>query len=209
MNTDDLFKNPWTWVPLGIAIAAVVYAVFAGLALVLPALAVAWDIASTGAAAGVTIAPAVGAAAGYGVAVIGAALAIRVTVQVTEAAKKKPFSWLLPLLSALAGFLVLLCKEYWSGNKLIWFIMAGISAGLAVAGGVLFGLKSWYLKGIAILLYLAIPGTVVLAMATASQSSLLEAIRAIPAQLWLVLGALCAVLVALVLLAVLAERKEL
>lgn len=209
MNLDGWSKNPWAMIPLGIAAAIVVYAFLAGMALLAPALGTGWAIAWNGTAAGVSIAPAVGAAAGYGVAVIGAAVAIRVTLQVTEAARKKPYSWLLPLLSAFAGFLVLLCKEYWPGNKLIWFIMSGISAALAVAGGVLFGLKSCYLKAIAILLYLAIPGTVVIAMATASHSPLLDAILAIPAQLWLVLGALCAVLVAMILLAMLAERKEL
>lgn len=209
MNTNDLFKNPWAWIPLGIAAAIVIYALCAGLALLAPAVGTGWAIAWSGTAAGVSIAPAVGAAAGYGVAVIAAVLAIRVTVQITAAASKKPYAWLLPLLSAFAAFLVLLCKEYWTGNKLIWFILSANSAGLAVAGGLLYGLKSRVLKAIAILLYLAIPATVVIAMVTSSHSTLLEAILAIPPQIWLVLGTLSAVLVAMILLAMLAERKQL
>ncbi len=203
-------KNPIWILAIGIGAAAVILAVLVGFSYLLPAAGIAISLAFTGSAAGFVMAPEIATYATYAVIVTGGALAIQLTVRITTEVQKKPYSWTLPLLGVVNGFLVLNCKEYWEGNKMIWFLMSAVAAALVVVAGALYTRKSRLLKTLAIVLYLLIPLITLSAIIISSPSSqLIEAVTTIPAKAWLLLAIMGTLAIFLGFLAWAAEKEGL
>lgn len=207
---EDAMKNPMWLLAAGIGVALIILAILFGLSYLLPAVGVAVSLAFTGAAAGFVMAPEVANFATYAIVVAGGAVAIQLTVRVVREAQKKPYSWTLPLLALVNGFLVLNCKEYWQGNKMVWSLMSVVLAALVVVAGALYARKSKLLKICALVIYFLVPLITLSAILISSPSSgVIDAFTTIPAKAWVLLGIMGILAVFLAFLARAAEKEGL
>jgi hypothetical protein len=209
IGLDKLIGNPLWLLAAGGAIGLALSGLFWGLAELVPALGIAVHLASTGTAAGFAIAPSLGTAASVGLAAGGAALTILVSVRITKEIRKEPYKWGLPVFGVVTGFLVLLCEEYWKGNKFTWYILSAASAMLVVVGAAFYARHSVLLKGIGILLHVLVPVLVLLGILYGSPAPLLDAVLAISPKEWTSIGVLLLFVIALAVLAWVAERQQL
>lgn len=195
--TDDPLKLAALVLAGGGAIGLILWGGGLALAEVAPALGVMWSLGATGTAAGFTIAPTVGSAIAYtGIAVAGATT-VHLTVQVVRQAKKEPLVWGTPVLGVASGFLTQLCEQVWQGPKLQWIVFSACVGLLVVVGAVFYSQPSRVAKVIGALCTLIAPLSVLAATAQYKPELLRSLLSLEALSLWLPLGLLLLVAIAL------------
>ena len=182
---DDHIKNPIWLLAAGGAIGLAVFGLLAGLAQLAPALGTMWSIATTGAAAGFSVAPAWGAVAAYGTAATGAARSIHLVVKITREAKKEPLIWGTPILGVLSGFLVQICEQFWSGSKIVWLGFSLVAGLLVIIGGVFYAQKQKVFKIIGAATSVIAPAVVLASIAHSQTEPLFKFLLTGSLDLWL------------------------
>ena len=205
---NDYLKNPLWILAVGAAVGLALWGLLAGLAQVIPSLGVMASLATTGTAAGFTIAPALGTVAAYGAAATGAALSVQLVVRITREAKKEPLIWGAPILGVLSGFLVQMCEQFWIGPKFLWLVFSVIAALLVVIGGVLYSQKGFLAKLAGALTSVVAPAATLGAAAYSQPQSLGNFLSAGDIRLWLPLVLLCTAALILGVLAHVAAKTD-
>lgn len=189
--------HPAQILAISLGACAVIATFAAALTYVLPALGTAASLAFTGAAAGFTLAPALGTAMAYGTAALGGAAAIHLTVHLVTRAQTQPLAWGAPILALVSGYLVQSCEKYWTGPELGWPLFALAVGALVLVGGVLYAGGSWLHRITGCLLSL-IPPVVVLVLARDRNGvSLVSNLGALPLDIIVPVGVMLVVALAL------------
>lgn len=199
---NDYFKNPIWLLAAGGAIGLILWSLFAGLAQLAPALGIMISLATTGTAAGFSLAPTIGTVASYGAAATGAALSIHLAVRITREAQKEPLMWGTPIIGVLSGFLVQICEQFWSGPKFVWLGFSVVAGLLVVIGGVFYGQKKMAYKVIGAVTSVVAPVAMLAAVGYSQPEPLSKFLLTGSAGLWMPLALL---LVAAIILGALAH----
>lgn len=205
---NDSKKDPLVIVAIGAAIGLAGWGILAGLAQLAPALGVMVSLATTGAAAGFTVGPALGTVAAYGAATTGAALSVQLGVKIMREARKEPLLWGTPVLGVVSGFLVQLCEELWKGPRAVWLAFSVAVSLLVVVGGVFYSTRMPAAKWIGGVCTLVAPAALLAATARYEPEALRQFFTVDSMSMWLPVVMLLVVALILARLAHVTEKKS-
>jgi hypothetical protein len=212
MNDRDFMRvllNPFVILAVGGAVGLALWGLLTGVAAILSAGGVAVSLAVRGAAAGFVLGKSLGTVASYAIVAGGTSVTVLVMARFTKGIRKEPYRWGLPILGVITGFVVMLCDEYWRGERVVWYFLSACAALLVIVGGAFCTRKSLVLRVIGISLHLFIPVVVLLGLLNGTSGTLESVFEGVHPRAWANIGALIAIVFALMALALIAEKKKL
>ena len=146
--------------------------------------------------------------ASAGLAIGGGAGGLYILVKVVKSASKKPFEWILPVLSVFSGFIVDLCKEVYAGDAILRIAFGAITVAVFLGGGLLWRTRRASNCIMGTFLYLLPPSLVLLQFSQRSQKTLPESIGEVPTNEWFAVAGLLMILMVVAFLSFSLKDEE-